>query len=79
LAGYRTVVTKAKVYVVAAIHIGEMCSVGFCDEHRKSAGPFFHPVHGNAAEEGVLSAFVQGCGFRAIGDEFPFFASDEGA
>jgi hypothetical protein len=51
VAGHCAGVTEAKVYVVAAIHIGEMRSVGFRDEHWKLAGPFFHPVHGNATEE----------------------------
>ena len=42
------------------------------------AGPFFHPVHGDAAEEGFLGAFVERGGFGMGRDEIIFFALEEG-
>src|SRR5580704_519963 len=77
VAGHRAGVAKAKIDVIAAVNIGEMRSVGFCDEDGKFASPFFHPVHGDAAEEGSLGAFVKGRRFRVVGYEFLFLAGHE--
>src|SRR5271168_514252 len=55
-----------------------MRAVSCGDEDGKFAGPFFHPVHGDAAEEGFLGAGVEGGGERAFGDEFFFFAGHQG-
>ena len=45
-----------------------------CDEDGKGAGPFVHPVHGDAAEERILGAEIECGGVRVIGDEAFFFA-----
>jgi hypothetical protein len=60
------------------VNILEMRAVGFGDEDGKFAGPFFHPIHGDAAEEGFLCAGVESGGERAFIDEFFFFAGHQG-
>ena len=52
-------VAEAKVNVFAAIHVGKMRAFGGLDEDGESASPFFHPVHGDAAEERGLGATVE--------------------
>jgi hypothetical protein len=52
--------------------------VGFGDEDGKFSGPFFHPIHGDAAEEGFLCAGVESGGPRAFFDEFFFFSGHQG-
>jgi hypothetical protein len=47
-------------------------------EDGEGARPFFHPVHGHAAEEGGLGALVESGGFRVVGDEMAGFALVEG-
>src|ERR1700682_76107 len=74
VAGHSASVTEAKVDVFAAVHVGEVRTSSGFNEHGESAGPFFHPVHGDAAEEGILSALVEGGGFRVVGEEAGFFA-----
>src|SRR5712692_11126670 len=74
VAGHGAGVAEAKVDVVAAIHVSEVRAVGGFHKNRKSAGPFFHPVHGDAAEEGGLCAGVESGGFGMVGDEAGFFA-----
>src|SRR4029077_16979971 len=54
--------------------VSEMCAVGGLHEDRKSPSPFFHPVHGYAAEKGRLGAFVKCGGFWMVGDEALRFA-----
>ena len=78
MASHRAGVAKAKVDVIVAVNIDEMRSVGFCYEYWKFAGPFFHPIHGNATEERSLGAFIKSRGFRVVGDEFLFLAAHEG-
>ncbi len=43
-----------------------------------AAGPFFHPVHGDAAEEGGLGALVESGGAGMVGDEAGGFGFMEG-
>src|SRR5712664_701493 len=74
VAGHGAGVAEAEVDVIAAVHVGKVRAFGGFDEHGESAGPFFHPVHGNAAEEGGLSALVESGGFWVIGEEAGFFA-----
>ena len=77
MAGHGAGVTEAEVDVMVAVDVGETRAVGFGDEDRKFAGPFFHPVHGDAAEEGFLGAFVERGGFGMGRDEIIFFAGQE--
>ena len=77
MSGHGAGVAEAEVNVVVAVHILKMRAAGFSDEHGKFAGPFFHPVHGDAAEERFLSAGVESGGERAFGYEFFFFAGHE--
>jgi hypothetical protein len=78
MSGHGAGVAEAEVNVIMAVNILEMGAAGFGDEYGKFAGPFFHPVHGDAAEERFLGACVEGGGERAFGDEFFFFAGHEG-
>jgi hypothetical protein len=48
--------------------------VGGLDEDGERAGPFFHPVHGDAAEERALGAVVEGGGLGMVIDEALGFA-----
>ena len=67
-------VAEAEVDVFAAVHVGEVRAFGGLDEDRESAGPFFHPVHGDAAEEGGLGALVKSGGLGMVGEETGFLA-----
>ena len=69
MAGHGAGVAEAEVDVLAIVYIGEVSALGALDKDRKRAGPLFHPVHGDAAEERVLGAAVEGGGFRMIVDE----------
>src|SRR5260370_14702964 len=71
-------VAEAKVNVFAAIHVGKMRAFGGLDEDGESASPFFHPVHGDAAEEGGLSACVERGGFWMVGEEAGIFTLLQG-
>src|SRR5260370_26402829 len=62
VAGHGAGVAEAKVDVFAAVDGNEMRAFGGFDEDREWARPFFHPVHGDAAEEGGLGALVEGGG-----------------
>src|SRR5258708_21142769 len=62
VAGHGAGVAEAKVDVFAAVDVNEMRAFGGFDEDRECAGPFFHPVHGDAAEEGGLGALVESGG-----------------
>jgi hypothetical protein len=68
---------SGEVNVIMAVHILEMRAVGFGDEDGKFAGPFFHPIHGHAAEERFLGAGVESSGEGAFGDEFFFLAGHQ--
>src|SRR6266852_2509246 len=70
-------VAEAKVNVFAAIHVGKMRAFGRLDEDGESASPFFHPVHGDAAEEGGLGTIVESSGYGVSGEEAGIFASLE--
>ena len=74
VAGHGAGVTEAEVDVFAVIDVDEMRAVGGADKDGESAGPFFHPVHGHAAEEGVLRTTVECGGARMLGDEAGFLA-----
>src|SRR5229473_7294096 len=69
MAGHGAGVAEAKVDVIAIVDVGEVGAFGGFDEDGKGAGPFFHPVHGNAAEEGGLGALVESGGAGMVGDE----------
>src|SRR5580704_6224584 len=71
-------VPEAEINVIAAVDVGEVRPAGSFYENGKSAGPFVHPVHGNAAEERGLCAKVEFSGARVLGDEAFFFARVEG-
>jgi hypothetical protein len=73
MAGHSAGVAKAEINVIVAVNILEMRAMGFCDEDWKFAGPFFHPVHGNAAEKGFLRAGVEGGGERSMVRRVDFF------
>src|SRR5271154_3749024 len=77
MASHGAGVTEAEVDVVVTVDVGDGGAVGFGDENRKFAGPFFHPVHGDAAEEGFLGAFAERGGFGMSRDEIIFFAGEE--
>jgi hypothetical protein len=78
MAGHGAGIAEAEVNIIVTVNILEMGAVGFSDEDGKFAGPFFHPVHRDAAEEGFLCAGVEGGGERAFGNEFFFFAGHQG-
>ena len=65
---------EAEIDVVPAVDVGEVCAFGGLDEEGESAGPFFHPVHGDATEEGALGALVESGGVGMVGEEAGFFA-----
>ena len=56
VAGHGAGVAEAEIDVVVAVDVGEVRALGGFYEDGKGAGPFFHPVHGDAAEERVLRA-----------------------
>src|ERR1700683_862604 len=78
VSGHGAGVAEAEIDVIVAVNILEMRAVSFGDEDGKFAGPLFHPVHGDAAEEGFLGAGVESGRERAFGDEFFFFAAHKG-
>jgi hypothetical protein len=78
VASHRTGVAEAEVDVVAAVHVGAVRATGGFYEDGKSAGPFVHPVHWDAAEERGLGAEVKFGGAGMICDETFFFALMEG-
>ena len=73
VAGHGTGVAQAEVDVVAAVNVSEVRAFGGFDEDGECAGPFFHPVHGDAAKEGGLGALVESGGFGVVGKEAGFF------
>ena len=77
MTGHGAGVAQAEINVIVAVDILEMRAVGFGDEDGKFAGPLFHPVHGDAAEEGFLGAGVKSGRQWAFGDEFFFFVGHE--
>ena len=74
VAGHGAGVAQAEVNVIVTVHILEMRAVGFGNEDGKFAGPFFHPVHGYAAQEGFLGACVESSRERTFINELFFFA-----
>src|SRR5260370_20000150 len=66
VAGHGAGVAEAEIDIIAAVHVGKVCAFGGFDEDGESASPFFHPVHGDAAEEGGLSALVESGGFMLV-------------
>ena len=79
VAGHGAGVAEAEVDVIVAINVGEMGASGGFHEDREGAGPFVHPVHGDAAEKRALGAEIEFGGTRVIGDETFFFALVKGA
>jgi len=77
VAGHRAGVAEAEVDVVVAVDVDEMRAAGGFYEDGESAGPFVHPVHGNAAKEGRLGSKIEFSGTRMPGNEALFFASVE--
>ncbi len=77
MAGHRSGIAEAEIDVFAAVHVGEVRAVSFGDENRKSSSPLFHPVHGDAAHQGMAGALVEGGGFGMFGDELRVFAQLE--
>ena len=74
MAGHRAGIAEAEIDILVAVNVSEVRAVSFRNEDWKFAGPFFHPIHGYAAEERALGAFVERGGSRAGGDEVSFFA-----
>ena len=74
VAGHGAGVAEAEVDVVAAVDVGEMRAAGGFYEDGEGAGPFVHPVHGDAAEERGLGAEIEFGGAGMVGDEALFFA-----
>ena len=74
MAGHGAGVTEAEVDVLVAVDVGETRARASATKTGKFAGPFFHPVHGDPAEEGFLGAFVERGGFGMGRDEIIFFA-----
>jgi hypothetical protein len=60
-----------------AVNVDEMGAVSVGDENRRLARPFFHPVHGHAAEERIFCALVKSDRFRVISGEFLLFPRHE--
>jgi hypothetical protein len=50
-----------------------MRTAGGLYEDGECAGPFVHPIHGNATEERGLRAQIKFGGARVVGDEALFF------
>src|SRR5579863_2617 len=69
MAGHCSGIAEAKINVVPAVDVGEVRTFCGLDKNREWARPFFHPVHGNAAEERVLCAAIESGGLRMIVDE----------
>src|SRR6266403_5449550 len=74
VAGHGAGVAEAEVNVFTAVDVDEVRAFGGFNEDGERAGPLFHPVHGDAAEKGGLSASVESGGFGMVGDEALRFA-----
>jgi hypothetical protein len=79
VAGHGAGIAEAEVNVVTAIDVSKVRAFGGFDENGKCPGPFFHPVHGDAAEERGLGASVQNGGLGMVGEKAGFFALVESA
>jgi len=77
MAGHGAGVAETEVDVIAIVDIGEMRAFGGFYEDGKSAGPFFHPIHGDAAEEGGLGGAIQGRGPGVVHHETALFTVAE--
>jgi hypothetical protein len=69
VAGHRAGVAQAEVDVLVSVDAGEPGTGGLIDEQGKRAGPFDHPVHRHAVEEGRLGALVECVRTRMFGRE----------
>jgi len=78
MSGHGARVAEAKVHVAMAVDIVEVRALGLTDNGWKSSGPLHHPVHGDAREQRLLAALIDGFRFRVVGDEALLFALHEG-
>jgi hypothetical protein len=69
VASHSSGVAKAEVDVFAAVHISEVGAMRGLHEDGERTGPFFHPVHGDAAEERMSRALIEFAGAGMVGGE----------
>jgi hypothetical protein len=51
MSSHRAGAAQTKIYGIVAVNIGKMRAVCLRYEHRKFAGPFFHPIHRYATKQ----------------------------
>ena len=78
MSGHGARVAEAEVHIAMAVDIVEVRALGVADNGWKSSSPLHHPVHGDAGEQRLLAALVNGFRFRALVDEALLLALGEG-
>ena len=74
MAGHCARIAEAEIDVAVTIDIVEMSALGFPHKRWKGSGPFHHPVHGHAGQQGLAGTFEKRFRLRALIDKLlPLF------